>query len=220
MKNISWDDISKLSDSEITYLLYLEGKSIDVICKIRNLEKSKVEKQIIECKIKYRIFENSKSEKDIITKLKKCFKSERLSIIELLQKEDKENLENYVINNLFNCSKEDCSFYIWLLGELKSKRAVLPICAFLKSNDGNIKRICCSALGKIGDVSAEDALISCLNDEKPQVVQYAIKSLGKIKSKKALPYLNKIINTKNQKEYIINSAIFSIKEIIKGDKID
>lgn len=220
MNKISWNDINNLSDSQITYLLYLEGKSINAICKIRNLEKSQVEKQLIECKIKYRIFEKSKSEKDIINNLKKCCKIERLSALQLLSQNDKEKLENYLLNNLFNCTKEDCLFYIWLLGELKSKKAVLPICAFLKSNDGNIKRICCSSLGKIGDISAEDNLISCLKDDRPQVVQYAIKALGKIKSKKAIPFLYEIINNKNQKDYIINTANLTIKQITKGDNIE
>ncbi|WDC83649.1 HEAT repeat domain-containing protein [Caloramator sp. mosi_1] len=54
---------------------------------------------------------------------------------------------------------------------------------FLKCTDGNIKRICCSSLGKIEAKESEDALISVLTDKRPQVKQYAIKALGKIKSK-------------------------------------
>ncbi|MCX7885414.1 MAG: HEAT repeat domain-containing protein [Caloramator sp.] len=216
MKNLSWNNIKNLNEEEITYLLYIEGKSIDIISKIRNMDKNTIEKQIIECKIKYRVFENSNSEKDILNKLKRCHKNERQSIIGLLSNKDKENLENYLLNNLFNSSKEDCSFYIWLLGELKSKKAVQQIGAFLKCNDGNIKRICCSALGKIGDISCENFLISCLKDSKPQVVQYAIKAISKIKSKKAISYLNKIVEDEKQRDYVKNAAIIAIDEITKG----
>ncbi|SKA96393.1 Helix-turn-helix domain-containing protein [Caloramator quimbayensis] len=220
MNNLSWNNIKNLNEEEITYMLYLEGKSIDIISRIRNMEKNTIEKQIIECKIKYRVFENSNSEKDIINKLKRCHKNERQSIINLLSNKDKENLENYLLDNLFNAAKEDCGFYIWLLGELKSKRALQPIYAFLKCNDGNIKRICCSAIGKIGDISSENLLISCLSDSRPQVVQYAIKALSKIKSQKSVFYLNKIAEDENQREYVKNAAVSAIEEITKGDNFE
>lgn len=88
-----------------------------------------------------------------------------------------------MLNNMFLVTRDECLFYIWLLGELKSKRAVSSIITFLKCTDGNIKRICCSSLGKIGDISSEEALITVLNDTRPQVKQYAIKALGRIRSK-------------------------------------
>ena len=44
-------------------------------------------------------------------------------------------------------------------------------------------------MGKIGDIRAEDALIKLLKDPKPQVRQYTIKALRKIKSRKAVEHL-------------------------------
>jgi hypothetical protein len=39
MLNISWDNIENLSDSEVTYLLYQEGKSIKSIARIRKMDR-------------------------------------------------------------------------------------------------------------------------------------------------------------------------------------
>jgi hypothetical protein len=79
--------------------------------------------------------------------------------------------------------------------------------------DGNVKRICCSALGKIGDIRSEDALINCLEDSRPQIKQYAVKALGKIKSKKSLYTLNSICQNKNEKDYVIRAAAQAISDI-------
>ncbi|MDF2672655.1 MAG: repeat protein [Clostridiales bacterium] len=221
MKSVEWKEIDEISDSEITYLLYMEGKDIKTISKIRNMEKSLVEKHIIECKIKYRAFEGVKNTGDIAKKLMRYGRDERLSVIERMSNEDKFELEKYAKDMLFKATREECSFYIWLLGEFKSKDSIASISTFLKCSDGNIKRISCSALGKIGTNLSEDALINCLNDNKPQVRQYAIKALGKIKSNKALEFLRKISNDKTEKDYCIRAALQSIEEINgKGDFCD
>lgn len=221
MNALSWENIDQLSDSEISYLLYSEGKSINAICKIRNMQKTDIEKQIIECKIKYRVFEGSSSTDDIVKKLVRCGRDERKSIIAAMPEDEKIRLESHAIKKLFSSNRDECSFYIWLLGEFKSICAIPSIITFLKCSDGNIKRMCCSALGKIGDIRAEDALISCLKDSKPQVKEYAVKSLGKIKSKKALPYLYDIINKGSEKEYIIRASKIAVSHIEeKGDDID
>lgn len=221
MKNVEWKEINEISDSEITYLLYMEGKDIKVISKIRNMEKSLVEKHIIECKIKYRAFEGVKNTGDIAKKLMRYGRDERLSIIERMTNEDKSKLEKYAKDMLFIATREECSFYIWLLGEFKSRDSIAPIITFLKCSDGNIKRICCSALGKIGTNLSEDPLINCLNDKKPQVRQYAIKALGRIKSNKALDYLRKISIDNTEKDYCIRAALQAIEEIQgKGDLCD
>lgn len=221
MKSVEWKDIDKMEDSEISYLLYMEGKDIRTISKIRNMEKTLVEKQIIECKIKYRAFEGVKNTADIAKRLMRYGRDERISVIGRLSLDEKKQLEEYSRNMLFNCTRDECIFYIWLLGEFKSRESIASIITFLKCNDGNIKRICCSALGKIGTKESEDALINCLNDNKPQVKQYAIKALGKIKSLKALDILKKIAEDKNEKDYIVRAALGSINQIIeKGDSDD
>ena len=221
MKSVEWKEIDKIADSEITYLLYMEGKDIKTISRSRNMEKTLVEKQIIECKIKYRAFEGVKNTADIAKKLMRYGRDERLSVIERMSDEDKLELEKYAKSMLFKSNRDECSFYIWLLGEFKSKESITSIITFLKCSDGNIKRISCSALGKIGTNLSEEALINCLGDNKPQVKQYAIKALGKIKSIRAVELLKKISNDKNEKDYVIRAAISSIDQILeKGDLND
>lgn len=210
---ISWENIEELSDSEISYLLYLEGKNIKTICRIRNLDKSDVERQIIECKIKYRILEGSERTEDIVARLMKCRREERTNAISYLDQSKLKEIEEYSIKHLFNSNRDDCIFYIWLLGEIKSKRSLTSITSFLRCSDGNIRRMCCSALGKIGDIRSEDGLIKCINDTRPQVREYAIKSLAKIKSKKALNFLEEALNNDNEKDYVKRAAQNAIKEI-------
>jgi hypothetical protein len=221
MSIISWDNIDALSDSEISYLLYTEGKDIKTICKIRGKERAEIERQIIECKVKYRIFEGAEKVEDLIKKLMKCGKEERINALGIMSDEDKKRIEKHAISSLFECSKDECHFYIWLLGELKSRAAVPSLIAFLRCSDGNIKRMCCSALGKIGDIRSEDGLLGCINENRPQVKQYAIKALGKLRSKKSIPLLREILNNPSEKDYIKRAAVEALEHIEgKGDLHD
>lgn len=221
MNTIEWKNIDEISDSEITYLLYMEGKDIRTISKIRNIEKTIVEKHIIECKIKYRAFEGVQNTEDIVKKLMRYGRDERVSVINRMSDKDKLELQKYARNMLFKSNREECSFYIWLLGEFKNVESIPAIITFLKCSDGNIKRICCSALGKIGSSEAEEALINCLSDNKPQVKQYAIKALGKIKSNRSVSLLMKISKDKSERDYVVRAAINSLEQILgKGDLND
>lgn len=219
MENLSWKNINLLSDADISYLLYREGKDINAISRIRGIDKSIIEKQIIESKIKYRVNEIGEKPNEIISKLYKYSRKERVLLLEGLSDDKKKEIEEYLLENLFMVNKDECQFYIWLLGELKSKKAIQQIVTFLKCTDGNIKRICCSSLGKIGDISAENALISALSDKRPQVRQYAAKSLGKLKSKRALTYLYKLMEEDSDKNYIVNAAKEAI-DMIEGREQD
>jgi HEAT repeat protein len=212
MKSITWDNIDDLSDPEISYLLYTEGKDIKTICKIRNISKSEIEKHIIECKVKYRIFEGSNNLDSIAKRLMRFSKEERINALNMMTQEDKKKIEKYAQERLFESNRDECMFYIWILGELASKGSVPSLITFLKCSDGNIKRICCSALGKIGDIKSEDALIQCLNESRLQIKDYAIRALGKLKSEKALDKL-RIIAKSGEKEYIIRSAQNAIDQI-------
>jgi len=83
----------------------------------------------------------------------------------------------------------------------------------LNHNNGNARRLACSALGKIGDPSAEKALLNCLDDDKPQVRQYAIKALSKLGSGEAMPFLKKICDDVDEKDYNRKSALAAMKII-------
>lgn len=220
VREISWSNIEELDDAIISYLLYLEGKDIKTIGIIRNINKEEVERHIIEGKIRYRAFEGNRSTEDIIKRLMKYRREERGAVLDSMLEEERKDLEKYAIEKLFNSSRDDCNFYIWLLGELRSKAAVPKLTTFLRASDGTIKRMCCSALGKIGDIRAEDGLIRALEDSRPQVREYAVKALGRIGSTKAFPYLKRILDNPNEKDYVKRSAAMIIEEIklISNDK--
>ena len=58
------------------------------------------------------------------------------------------------------------------MGETRDPDYVEVLCEATKDRDGNVRRLAASALGKIGDIKAEDALIKLLADPKPQIRQY------------------------------------------------
>jgi hypothetical protein len=213
MKEISWINIETLNDSEISYLLYKEGKDIKTICRIRGKERSEIEKHIIECKVKYRVFEGAGNADDIVKKLIRYTKEERINSLKLMPQDELKKIEKLAISKLFDCNRDECMFYIWLLGELESKDAVSSLVTFLKCSDGNIKRMCCSALGKIGDKRAENALVQCLDETRSQVKEYAIKALGKLKSSKALSKLREFSTSSIEKPYVVRAAIASLEQI-------
>ena len=72
-------------------------------------------------------------------------------------------------------------------------RHVPELIAALEDENGNVRRLAASALGKIGDPRAVEPLLTLLASEsKPQVRQYAIKALGKIGDPKARAALERI----------------------------
>lgn len=99
-------------------------------------------------------------------------------------------------------------------GESRLPTAVPELLAALKHDDGNIRRLAASALGKIGDTRAVQPLLDLLAVEsKPQVRQYAVKALGEIGSTMALPILTRIAQDENEKTYTRKSALEAIQRI-------
>jgi HEAT repeat protein len=94
---------------------------------------------------------------------------------------------------------------VWILGELKEVSCLDILIKASVNKSINIRRMAVSAMGKMEDNRAEGALIRALGDENPQVISYAIKSLGKIKSEKAITKIKHIIDN-TDKKYIIDAA--------------
>ena len=100
------------------------------------------------------------------------------------------------------------------LGESGSSTALPELLAALKSEDGNIRRLAASALGKIGDEQAVQPLLELLAVEtKPQVRQYAVKALGKIGSDQAIPVLVRIASDENEIDYTREAARRALQQI-------
>ncbi len=210
---LDWKDIDSFSDSDITYFLSLEGKSIEAICKIRSIEREEAQRHIIEGKIKYRFLVKSKSEEELFKILCNTAKQDKLSVLASLNNESRERLIEYIKKEYAIMQSKNKETALWIIGELRTKVAMDILMKSTVHKHVNIRRMAVSALGKLEDKAGEMALLRALEDENSQVVLYAIKSLSKIKSERAL---NKIKNiyAAADKDYIRRAA----EEFIMGFK--
>jgi len=197
----NWDFIENYSEEEITYFLTLEGKSIEAISKIRNIDKATVQKHIINCKIKYRFLAKSANIEELFKTLIKAGKSERVYVMNSLDKVNRAKLIDFTKRNYIDLPLKDKESAIWIIGELRAEEGLDLLIKATVNNHVNIRRLSVSALGKIANEKGEMALIRALNDSNSQVVSYAIKSLQKLKSKKASERIKEILNT-SDKPYV------------------
>jgi HEAT repeat protein len=197
----NWDFIENYSEEEITYFLTLEGKSIEAISKIRNIDKATVQKHIINCKIKYRFLAKSSSIEELFKTLIKAGKSERVYVMNSLDKVNRAKLIDFTKRNYIDLPLKDKESAIWIIGELRAEEGLDLLIKATVNNHVNIRRLSVSALGKIANEKGEMALIRALNDSNSQVVSYAIKSLQKLKSKKASERIKEILKI-SDKPYV------------------
>jgi uncharacterized protein YpbB len=105
-----WNEIDNMESFQISYLLYLEGKSIDIISKIRNLPYKEVEKHIIEAKIKYQ----KKKKQDKLIKIISMSKSKRIEYLKTLTNEDERDLVEQIYKRYIKFKNtEDRMILIW-----------------------------------------------------------------------------------------------------------
>ncbi|MBU5485525.1 HEAT repeat domain-containing protein [Clostridium sp. MSJ-11] len=210
--NIQWEKVEEYSEEEITYFLFVEGKTLDAICKIRNINKETAKRHIIEGKIKYGILAKSENEEELLKNISRAGKGDKLEIINSLEKEMKSKLISYIKNNYVEMYPKEKETAIWIIGELKEISCNDILLKSSVHKFVNVRRMAISAMGKIGDKSLELPLMRALDDENPQVVLYAINGLIKIKSEKAYDKINNIlVNT--SKEYIKRAALRYMDEI-------
>jgi HEAT repeat protein len=203
--NLDWKDLDSLSDSDITYFLSLEGKTIEAICRIRRIEREEVQRQLIEGKIKYRFLNKSNSEEDLFQTLCSAVKQDKLSVLANLNNETREKLIRFIREEYGNMPSKNKETAIWIIGELKVKICIDILVKSVVHKHVNIRRMAVSALGKLEDKASEMPLIRALEDENSQVVLYAIKSLVKIKSEKAVNKIKQIYVT-TEKDYLKRAA--------------
>ncbi|MCJ7690581.1 MAG: HEAT repeat domain-containing protein [Clostridiaceae bacterium] len=203
--DIDWQCIGNYSEEEISYFLFLEGKSMESICKIRNLDNSIVQKHIIDGKIKYRFLAKSNDPSELFISIAKAGKEDKIYFLNSLLEDNKSKLVELIKTSYTDMMPKDKEAAVWILGELKEVSCIDILIKASVYKFINVRRMAVSAMGKIGDSRAEGALLRALGDENPQVISYAIKSLGKIKSGKAITKI-KYIHDNTDKKYIIDAA--------------
>lgn len=213
--NVDWSKIDEFSDEEISYFLFVEGKSLEIIAKIRNINRETVQKHIIDGKIKYRFLAKSKDEKTLFEAIKSAGKLDKLTALNALDEENRRRLVEYIRKSYGDMYTKDKEIAVWILGEIKSIENMDIFRKASVHNHVNVRRMAVSALGKIGAQDSEDILIRTLEDENPQVVMYSIKALTKIRGTKAIDKLKKI-HMSTDKEYI-KKAIDEFMDTVRSD---
>lgn len=219
--NISWDNIDKLEDHYITYLLYKESRTVSQISKIRNLSISQVNDQLIKAKLEIKSMLKDKVElsKDVIDKFLVLNKNDRLKFMDNLNEERildfKRKLYKRIITEK---NAEDLMILIWATGELKDERFLTLLHPLTSHRHSDVRRITYSALRKIESQSSREYLQRGLYDSNPQTRQYCAKALAKIGNKNTLKMLKQLRNKKNfEKEYVLRAyeeAISTLEEDI------
>lgn len=205
MLHINWQDITNYTDEDITYFLFLEGKSVESLCKIRRLEKENVQKHILDGKIKYGILAKSSNIQALFQTISLSGKQDKIEALKCLDETNKFQMLQFIKTNYVHMKTKDKENAIWIVGEIGNKESLDILIKASVHTHVNVRRMAVSAAGKIGDKSMELLLMRALEDINPQVVMYAIKALKKIKSEKAIDKIRKI-SASSQKDYIKRMA--------------
>ena len=207
--NISWDNIDKLEDHYITYLLYKESRTVSQISKIRTLSTSQVNDQLIKAKLEIKSMLKDKVElsKDVIDKFLVLNKNDRLKFMDSLNEERMLDFKRKLYKRIITeKNAEDLMILIWATGELKDDRFLALLHPLTSHRHSDVRRITYSALRKIESPSSREYLQRGLYDSNPQTRQYCAKALAKIGNKNSLKMLKQLRNKKNfEKEYVLRA---------------
>ena len=207
--NISWDNIDKLEDHYITYLLYKESRTVSQISKIRNLSTSQLNDQLIKAKLEIKSMLKDKVElsKDVIDKFLVLNKNDRLKFMDSLNEERMLDFKRKLYKRIITeKNAEDLMILIWATGELKDDRFLALLHPLTSHRHSDVRRITYSALRKIESPSSREYLQRGLYDSNPQTRQYCAKALAKIGNKNSLKMLKQLRNKKNfEKEYVLRA---------------
>jgi len=202
---VDWLCIDEYSHEEISYFLFLEGKTMEAICKIRNLDNAIVQKHIIDGKIKYRFLVQSNDTDELFKSIAKAGKEDKIYFLNSMNNDNKNKLTELIKTNYVEMHPKEKEAAVWIIGELKEKSCLNILIKASVHKYINVRRMAVSAMGKMEDRGAEGALLRALGDENPQVISYAIKSLGKIKSENAITKI-KYLYENTDKKYITDAA--------------
>lgn len=99
-------------------------------------------------------------------------------------------------------------------GDEGEPTAVPTLIAALQHNNGNVRRLAASALGKLRQPEAVQPLLDLLTrEQKPQVRQYIVKALGSIGDPSAAPRLRQIAQDEQEMYYTRDSAQTALKRL-------
>ncbi len=121
----------------------------------------------------------------------------------------------HVAKELFKESRsaKRINYRVVELGESGDTAHVPELIAALKNEDGNVRRLASSALGKLRDKRAVEPLIELLlHEQKPQIRQYAVKALGAIGDPRSKSALEKIESDEAEMYFTRKAAADALKQ--------
>lgn len=217
--NISWDNIEKIEDHFITYLLYKESKTVSQISKIRNMEVQEINEQLIKAKIEMKSMLKNKieSSKDIIDKFLERGKDDRINLMNTLDEENlllfKRKLYKRIMTEK---NAEDLMTLIWATGELNDDRFLKMLHKLTNHRHSDVRRITYSALRKISSVDSREFFHKGLYDSNPQTRQYCAKALAKVGNEESLLIIQRLKDKKkSEKDYVIRAYKDTINQLEK-----
>ena len=203
--NIDWNNTPSLSSDDISYFLFLEGKSIETISVIRNMDKGIIQNGIINGKIKYRLLAKANNSPELFQTISLAGKDDKLQLLKDLDEENKNGLANFIKEGYQAFPIKEKEAAVWMLGELKKQDCYDILAKASVNKSVNLRRMAVSALGKMEDIKVESILLRALEDDNPQVIQYAIRALQKVRSIKGKKRIQNIIET-TDKDYLKRAA--------------
>lgn len=203
--NIDWNNTATLSNDDISYFLFLEGKSIETISLIRNMDKGIVQTGIINGKIKYRLLAKANNSPELFQTIALAGKDDKLQLLKNLDEVNKDGLTSFIKEGYQAFVVKDKEVAVWMLGELKKQDCYDILAKASVNKSVNLRRMAVSALGKMEDIKVESILLRALEDDNPQVIQYAIRALQKVKSIIGKEKVEEIIKV-TDKDYLKRAA--------------
>ena len=176
MIKVDWNNIDNMSEEEISYYLYLEGKSLMTISKIRGVTQSIIQDHIIAQKMKNRHVGNIKSSEDMVKLFESIPKDDKLVILRGMNDSFRRELIAYIRKNYVEMPLEHKDLCIWIIGEIKAVECLDILVRASVHKSTQVRRMAVSAIGKLENEKGEMALIRALDDKNVQVQLYAIKS--------------------------------------------
>ena len=209
--DISWNNIDKLEDYFITYLLYKESKTVSQISKIRNMTTIEVKDQLIKAKLQIKSISKleKESSKDLLDKYLEKDKSERLDFIYDLSLDEEKMIQfKRELYKKIRLEKnaEDLIILIWTTGELKEEKYLDLLHKLTTHRHSDVRRITYSAIRKIQSTKSRQCLEKGLYDSNPQTRQYCAKALAVVGNDNSLKILKKLfMRNKYEKEYVLRA---------------
>lgn len=110
--------------------------------------------------------------------------------------------------------EQELAAYVFEWGESGNRERIPDLIVTLNSDNGNVRRLAASALGKLKAVEAVESLLALLEREPgPQVRQYTIKALGRIGDKRARDKLEQIARNTGEMDYNRLAAKTALKQL-------